>query len=454
MRTAILILASSLLASSCANRISTGSPQATVCEPAASDLEAARQAFFFAFPLYEMSRMRQVMLSPDGARINSLRHRTMLSRPQDRSITTPNNDTLYSSAWLDLAGGPVRLSIPPMQRRYHSIELMDAFSDAFAILRNETEEERAFLIVGPGWKGEADPNEAVVRSPTRDAWLVARTHVKGTDDLSEALRVQSAYGLQATGEPVTNPDSAEQIPPQPDGRQFLAAVNTALERGPLPRVHAERLACFSKAGIAPVLAGTKSGIDAAMLQTWNDNISRFYAEAMHAFENSGTLKDGWRYPDPNIGDFGTDDIYRSAMALGGLAAMPIGEAINPMTNIDSQGERLTGASEYQLRIPADVPVDGFWSMTLYESDGAGRWFLYDNPFNRYAIGSTTPGLEKEKDGAVVVQISHREPPTRSNWLPAPEGDFRLVFRAYQPQAEWFEDRFYLPPVEKIVRDEL
>jgi hypothetical protein len=103
----------------------------------------------------------------------------------------------------------------------------------------------------------------------------------------------------------------------------------------------------------------------------------------------------------------------------------------------------------KLRIPGNVPVNGFWSLTLYESDGGGRWFLYDNVLDRYAISSKTRGLTKEEDGAIVLEISHQEPSDRANWMPAPKGDFRHVFRAYKPQRSLTDGTFLLPPVQKV-----
>jgi len=248
--------------------------------------------------------------------------------------------------------------------------------------------------------------------------------------------------------PVDN-DFETIIPDKPDGLQFITVVNTALARGPAPQVHAERLICFSTAGIAPAKFGSTPELEPAMLKAWDRHISTFYAEANLAFETSGITRNGWQYPKSNIAAFGTDDIYRSAMALGGLAALPVEEAINPMTSVDSEGRALSGGSRYKLRIPGSVPVDGFWSLTLYESDGAGRWFFYENILDRYAISSTTPDLEREQDGTIVLEISHNEPTDRTNWMPAPEGDFRLVFRAYKPQSPLIDGTILLPPVQRL-----
>lgn len=417
------------------------------CERAVSEIEAARRIFFFAFPLYEMSRMRQQMLLHPAAKLNTLAHRTRLSRPSDRVITTPNTDTLYSSAWLDLSVNPVRFTIPAMGSRYHSVQLMHAFSDAFAVLRNDSSTAREFLIVGPDWVGRESPHETVIHSPTRDAWLVARTFVQDPSDLAEAQRLQAEYTIE--GDKRAPQKSNEKIPERPDGAQFLEVVNAALARGPLPNAQADRVG-----GLAGVVATRTNGaphfkIDPALRAAFDRNLDTFYDEAGQAFEQSGSLKNGWRYPEPNIGEFGHDDVYRSAMALGGLAAMPINEAINPLTTQDAAGVPLDGSLRYRLSIPGSVPVDAFWSLTLYESDGAGRWFLYPNPIGRHAVNSTASDIVLEAGGTIVLDVSNTQPAGRANWLPAPEGRFLLVFRAYRPRSSFVEGSFYLPAVERI-----
>ncbi len=58
-----------------------------------------------------MMRARHLQVSKAEALgapgVNHLYARTTLADAHGRDVTTPNNDTLYSSAWLDLAGGPV-----------------------------------------------------------------------------------------------------------------------------------------------------------------------------------------------------------------------------------------------------------------------------------------------------------------------------------------------------------
>ena len=448
MKTLVLAMAALLLALPSVSAPLAEEAQDQLCGTSQSETNAARAAFFFAFPLYEMFRMRQRALLPEGAQLNSLRHRRELSGLEDRYITTPNRDTLYSQAWLDLADGPVRFSIPEMGGRYHSAHLMNAFSDTFAVLRNETPETRAFLIAGPEWQGEIGGDETLIRSPTRDAWLVLRTHVKNDSDLAEVQRLQLAYRLDSDNGSTDNLVFEGRIAPLPDGKQFRDVVNAALARGPIPTAQKVRLECMSATGNRQVFLNDAGATELPEYPKLNTLIGQFFSETQTAFEQAGVLVNGWRYPPANIGTFGTDDVYRSAMAMGGLAALPIEEAVNPMTNVDADGGTLNGRSAYRLNIPGDIPVDGFWSLTLYESDGAGRWFFYPNEINRYAISSASNDLHREEDGTIVVEISNEARSNSANWLPAPNGAFRLVFRAYRPQKAFRDGEFRLPPVER------
>ena len=444
-----MTIALAALASTGTGSTSPAAGNPTACEENDSQLDSLRKAFFFAFPLYEMTRMRQRMLSAPGAGPNRLLHRTALSRPSDRTITTPNTDTLYSAAWLDLSGGPVEFSIPPMGPRYHSIELMHSFTDAFAMLRNESDGARTFLIVGPHWDGQAPSSLTVIRSPTNDAWLVIRTFVQGPTDLTEAQRLQSSFALSATHRSTDAASARDIVPTKPVATEFLSVVNAALARGPLPPGQQDRLACFADAGIRPNQPSLTETFDPEVLKLWDANIPAFYEQVRLAFENSGSLDDGWRYPAPHIAAFGNDDLYRSAMALGGLAAMPLEEAVNPLAVADSEGKQLSGGSRYRVSIPVDVPVDGFWSLTMYEAGEAGRWYLYANSLHRYSINSAMTGLRREPDGSIFVDLSHENPNAEINWLPAPKGKFMIVFRAYRPRPEFIDGRFRLPPIVRI-----
>src|SRR5690606_41898813 len=50
--------------------------------------------------------------------VNQFTHTRRLRTPEDKEVVTPNNDTLFTNAWLDLADGPVVIQVPDMGSRY------------------------------------------------------------------------------------------------------------------------------------------------------------------------------------------------------------------------------------------------------------------------------------------------------------------------------------------------
>ena len=65
------------------------------------------------------------------AAVNEFWHATRLMDASYRDGGCPNNDTLYSTAWLDLSEEPIILSHPDMGERYFTFELMGVDSDNF-----------------------------------------------------------------------------------------------------------------------------------------------------------------------------------------------------------------------------------------------------------------------------------------------------------------------------------
>ncbi len=420
----------------------------------AADDASMRAAFHFAFPVYEMARTRaQALGTRDGPGpqvANNLAHRTALADHNSRRVTAPNNDTLYSAAWLDLAGGPVALDMPALPNRYHSVAMMDLYTDNFAILGTRASGGKGgrVLVVGPAWNGTAPADATLVRAPTNDVWLLIRTLVDGPDDLAAARVAQAGFKLDAMGN--HGRPLRHAAPVAPDAATFIDVVNEMLARGPIPPAHAARLESFAALGIRP--GARFDELSAASQAAWRDNLPRFIAGLRDDVTATGAPRTGWLYPKPGLGNFGTDDLFRARVALGGLAALPPEEAMYLGANQDATGRPLDGSKRYRLRVPAGgLPVHerGFWSLSMYEVMPDGRRFFISNPIGRYSIGNRTPGLKPNADGSLDVLIQHAPPAATANWLPAPSGPFRLVMRAYLPKPLLVDQRWTLPAVETL-----
>lgn len=416
---------------------------------AAGDLRgAARDAWLYGLPLIEMANTRARAVAGRAAGIpaglNRFGHARVLAGPTARGVTTPNNDTLYSSAWIDLSKGPVTLTLPRAGGRYFSVGGMNMFTDNDFVLGTRTSggEGGRFTVVGPGQPGSGP---GVVRLTTPHGWLLSRILVDGEGDLPavHALQAQLAIAGPATPTPTTAYANR-----QSPALEYFASVASLLRSDPPPGTDA---ALFAR--IAPLGLTGQGGFDPKRFSP--AEIAEIEAGVGDAREvlrsiGPGAAVQGWTYPRANLGFYGQDYGLRAAVALGGLAALPAAEAMY-MNPVGDQGRMFTGAGPYVMRFAADhmPPVDAFWSLTMYEATPEGQFFLTENAIKRYAIGDRTPTLKKNADGSLDLWIARRDPggERTGNWLPAPaQGPFTVSFRAYLPRPELMDGRYRLPPI--------
>ena len=95
-----------------------------------------------------------------------------------RDVTAPNADTLYTTAWLDVAKEPWVLSIPDMKGRYFLFPMLDGWTNVFQVPGKRTTGTKAqkYAITGPGWKGTLPAGVTEYKSPDRHG-LDPRPHL-------------------------------------------------------------------------------------------------------------------------------------------------------------------------------------------------------------------------------------------------------------------------------------
>ncbi len=421
-----------LAAPATAQRAQASAPPPAATEPAALTPEAAelQQAFHFAFPLYAMARTRA-----GAGPANTLVTRTTLADATSRNVTTPNNDTLYASAWLDLAAGPVIFTLPEMPGRYHSASIMNMAGDSLAILGSRTGGQGArYALIERNYEGPLPEGTLPLRLDCRDCWLLIRVLVKGTADLETAQAAMAGASLEAPAVEA----SEIAAPARPDGPAFLAAVNQIIARNPRSNF-ASQSTSFAGLGADPA--------------SWTAALPGLTSDLAASAAQDENLVSGWSYPAIGVGDYTNNHLLRAQTALTGLGALPRIEAMYVVARSDAGGGALSGNKAYSLRIPYALPIGGFWSLSLYKPAPDGRLFFAANPLDRFAVGDRSEQLRADRDGSTEIFIQSNKPQGERvvNWLPAPEGPFVLIFRAYLPRAEFLDGSFRLPAVQEAER---
>jgi hypothetical protein len=166
----------------------------------------------------------------------------------------------------------------------------------------------------------------------------------------------------------------------------------------------------------------------------------------------GEMVNGW-VVTKGLGEYGTDYMKRAVVAAFGWPANLEKDAVYPYTEVDSNGQKLTGANKYTLTFPKGQtpPVNGFWSITMYEID-QGWWFV-PNPLNKFTV-SPRNDLTYNADGSLTLYFQNESPGTdkEANWLPAPKGEFLPMLRMYWPKENApsiLDGSWKVPPVVNV-----
>lgn len=406
--------------------------------------KAAAAAWTFALPLIEVVSPRTRSYA-GSAPVNTFGHGRDLVDHTFRAITTPNNDTLYSSAQIDLSRGPVSITLPASGNRYLSLALMDAYTNNFAILGTRTTggEGGIYTLFGPA---DAAKGRNTIRAPTPRVWALARILVEGPHDLDAARRVQQGLSVQGPA----MEDSGSYADRDAPWRSYLASAARLLAENPPPVTDGAILQVMAPLGLEDFDPAKFSPAEAAAIEA---GVRQARADSRRSGLRGPGLIEGWTHPYARLGDFGQEYAYRASVARGGLAALPPEEAMYMRAKGDLPRAQFDGQADWRLHFPVDrlLPVNAFWSLTLYEATADGQFFFADNPIGRYTIGDRTPSLTHNVDGSLDIWIGNTRPASDrlGNWLPAPQGPFALFMRAYLPKPELLHGSYRLPPVEKL-----
>ena len=129
-----------------------------------------------------------------------------------RDVTAPNADTLYTTAWIDVANEPWVLSIPDMKDRYFLMPMLDGWTNVFQVPGKRTTGTGAqtYAITGPGWNGTLPTGVTEYKSPTNLVWIsaasIARVRRRITR-LSMPRRISSSWSTGSHGRPYTPPQA-------------------------------------------------------------------------------------------------------------------------------------------------------------------------------------------------------------------------------------------------------
>ena len=427
--------------------------------------QLAQEVYVYAYPLVLMDVSRQVLAARTGP--NQFRHSAAFPDANFTGVVSPNADTLYSTAWLDLKPEPLILSVPDTKGRYYVMQMLDAWTNVFAAPGKRTTGtgKGDFAIVGPEWRGQLPAGMMEIRSPTQLVWLLGRTQTNGVADFAAVNAVQQQYKLTplsawtggdapSAAAPAVAANGDQATPPvvqvrDMDAATFFSRFAALLPDNPPAPDDAPMVEKLARLGIAPGKPFLLDKPDAASARAIQGGAKDGLASIVALAKNTPAGTNGWNI-HRDLGRYGTEYLKRAFVAWMGLGANLPEDAVYPTLRVDAEGQPLTGANRYVLHFDKGQlpPANAFWSLTLYND----RQFFAANPMNRYAVGDRDK-LKFNKDGSLDLYVQNASPgkDKEANWLPAPAEGFNLMLRLYWPKAQVLDGSWVPPPLQKLTQ---
>ena len=427
-------------------------------------------AYLYFYPLISMDVTRKQFTNVEPGKefgkgpMNAFTNIPTYPPADFKGVVRSNFDTLYSIAWLDLTKEPQIVSAPDTNGRYYLLPMLDMWTDVFASPGWRTTGTLAgnFLVTLPGWSGAVPAGFTRIEAPTSYVWIIGRTKTDGPPDYDAVHKIQAGYKvtpLSEWGKPAKpveakiDPTVDMKTPPKVQvdtlsvGKYFTYAAEL-LKTNPPHITDQPIIAQMRKIGIEPGKSfdldkadpAVRSGLagvveDAQQLMTWK-------------IPTLARVVNGWSMNTDTLGVYGNYYLKRAIVSQVGLGANLPEDAIYPLNLGDESGKPLDGANKYVLHFDKGItpPVNAFWSITLYDSDG----FQTANALNRFAVSSWMP-FNHNADGSLDLYLQNESPgkEKEANWLPAPKGAFNLTMRLYSPKSEALTGKWSPPPVTRM-----
>jgi len=430
----------------------------------------AVEAINWGMPAVNLDLMLQAGIAA-GARPNQIVYWSRLPDWKIQTLT-PNPNVIYLKPFFNTKEvGPMVLEIPPASDGSITGTIMDAWQSALEDVGPAGADKGKggkYLILPPDHKGDAPGGYIVLRAKTYQGYALLRSILRSGSDADIAKAVAYArrvklYPLAQAGKPPATifVDAIDVVYDStiPFDLRFFQSLDRVVQIEPWLARDGVMIDMLKSIGIekgkpfAPD-PKTQETLNAAAREA-HDWLESRYEKGFPSFYEGGQ----WTPPgSPELSQtMGTFYERKDAYSLDarGLADYYAYSTIKHigagqyylLTTKDKDRRALDGSRNYRLTVPADAPVNQYWSATVY--DRATHALVRD--VARPSRSSQSPGLLKESDGSVNVYFGPKAPAGKEpNWVPTnANGKFEVLFRFYGPQKPLFDKTWKLPDIEEV-----
>lgn len=432
----------------------------------------AVEAVIWGMPAVNYDLMLQEMLTKTNGKVGQVIY---WGRPLDskNQTLTPNPDALYFMVFYDTKDGPVVLDLPAGDSNGsfngNIVTVWQKPLEDAGLLGVDKGKGGKFLILPPGYSGAKPDGYIALQSDTYGGYMLFRANMKSHSaaDVEKSIaygKQMKIYPLsQAANPPPTVFTDVKDVDYDSTIRynaSFFEHLDRIVQSEPWIERDRVMIDTLKSLGIEKGKPYAPSEATLALLtksigeaRTW---LAAKYDAGMPPFF---TPTSRWMYPappdlikamqsgfaDPNV--YPVDERGMAyTYAFIGLKRLGTGQFYS-ISIRDKDGDAFDGSKTYRLNVPANVPVEQYWSVTAYDRET----HALIKGMSRASRSSQIPEMQKNADGSIDVYFGPHAPAGKdANWVPTdPSRKFELMARFYGPKPEFFEKKWVLPDVEKV-----
>jgi hypothetical protein len=395
------------------------------------------------------------------------------SKPNNESLTA-NNQTPYIASQTDLQQGPVVLEVPTASDRASLYgQIVDHWQITIADIGPagiDAGKGGKILLTPPGYAEEVPAGYIEVRSPSYRVAFAFRSVPSPEGSAEQAYAYSLTLKMYYLSE-LPNPKPTRFIDPIDmrysslpfyDERWFeeLYAIISVENVYPRDKVMMGMLTSLGIEKGEPYNpdAKTKKAMRQAVIDAYHYMLQRF----LHPADTSklwwpdkhwynGVFTDAnrefaYEYADRIDLDNRADRYFIGTYLPKKIGPKPATQYLFPLA--DKNGDELQAGKTYSFTMPAEVPVEQFWSLIVYDLETFA--FIY-NPLERAGLSSfDLPNMQKNSDGSVTIYFGP-EPPEglESNWIPTAGKRPMPTVRLYGGTEEFWNKSWEMPDVELV-----
>lgn len=381
-----------------------------------------------------------------------------------------NTSTSYCYSWLDLSAGPLVLEIPP--------GVYGGVNDhwcRFVIDVGQTGPDKGkggrYLLLPPGYEGDAPGGYFVARPRTFGNWLAVRGFPDKHGDPHPAVRIikdqlrvfpladlESPSPMQFVN---VSAEAAIGVPPADD--RFWDYLHAVVDAEPPDSSDPLTLGMFASLGIRrgkPFNPDTRMRAILSEAATVGDATARALCYRMRqaeAYYYPGSawrtaFLGGYRFEEDGVAllDSAVQLYFCGGATNPGMAEKIVGAGSQyALAFVDASGNPFDGAKAYRLHVPPNVPVNNFWSLLVYDTQTRS---MLQTDQRWPSVTSQDEHTVFNPDGSVDIYFGPDQVGSHQNWIQTVSGkSWFAIFRLYGPLEPWFDRTWRLPDIETAGR---